>query len=163
MIRKFLIAPTIILVISSAAVSARQVLDWGQDIRWTVSLEKGKKDKGRYTREVVIRIDLRKSPFRKVERVVAKVAFFEANGAKISEEEFSLGDRLEPGKLHRKTFPIPANATIVKGIELRAIIDGETYVNKPIERDGRKIARSRADYRLYEALEIRLISHYQDS
>ena len=154
MIRKFLIASTTMLVIGSAIVSARQVLDWGQDIRWTVSLEKGKKEKGRDAREVVIRIDLRKSPFRKVERVVAKVAFFEANGAKISEEEFSLGDRLEPGKLHRKAFPMPANATTARGIELRAIIDGETYVNKPIERDGRKIARSKADCRLYGALAI---------
>jgi len=144
MITRALIASTIMLMISSATVLAQREFDWGQDIRWTVSLEKGRKGKGHASREVVVKVDLRKSPFRKVERVVAKVALFGANGSKIGEEEFSLGDRLEPGKLHRKTFATTrTNVTTVKGIELRAIIDGETYVNKPIKPDGRKIARKR--------------------
>ena len=142
MIRTVLIA----LLISSPAPSKatmEQGLDWGQDIRWSVALENVKKVKTSNTRQIVVKVDLRKSPFRKVERVVTKIAFFDASGTKVGESEFPLGDgRLQPGKLHIKTFSNPhTNAATVKGIELRAIIDGETYVNKPLKDDGRKIAR----------------------
>ena len=80
---KTAITVVLTLFLSLSNISNAQGLDWGQDIRWTASLENAKKNKTKASRKVIVKVDLRKSPFRKVEKVVTKIDFFDVKGISV--------------------------------------------------------------------------------